>query len=405
MSTCPAIATGPGFLTSVLTHVDCQAQTIGAAGYQALGMAGSPVSLALTGLLTAFIAIWGIRLLMGQIPDGGQLIALALKIGIVLMLASSWAAYRVIAYDMVLHAPAEIAGSLGSSADLPASDGGLVDRLQGIDDGMLAFTALGTGRFDLTANPVNAPGGALPLGRTVVTDDLAFGMGRLSFLVSTIGMLSLLWLTAGLLLALAPLFAGLLLFEGTRGFFFGWVRALAASALGALATYVLLAIEIGMLEPWLANILNMREAKIATPAAPVELLVMTLALALLIVGSVALCAKIAFALHIPGFVQERWRALSFAPYGAPSASLQRSADEASVSSRAMIISQSVASMQRREALMTNRTPSITTWNTQSTPSSSSASARSGDSVAARGKTHHPLRRRISASTLERRHHS
>jgi type IV secretion system protein VirB6 len=405
MSVCPVIATGPGFLTSVLTHVDCQAQTIGASGYQALGMAGSSVSLALTGLLTVFIAIWGIRLLMGQIPDGGELIAIALKVGIVLMLASSWAAYRVIAYDLVLHAPAEVASSLGSSADLPASGGGLVARLQGIDDGMLAFTALGTGRFDLSTNPVNTSTGMLPLGRTVVSDDLAFGMGRLSFLVSTIGILSLLWLTAGLLLALAPLFAGLLLFEGTRGFFFGWVRALAATALGTLSVYVLLAIEIGMLEPWLANILNLRQAKIATPAAPVELLVMTLAFAFLIAGSAALCVKIAFTLHIPGFVQERWRSLSFTPYGIPSESLPRSADEASVLSRAMIISQSVASMQRREALMTNRTPAITTWNTQSTPSSSSASARSSDSVAARGKTHHPLRRRISASTLDRRRQS
>ncbi|MBB4642580.1 type IV secretion system protein [Rhizorhapis suberifaciens] len=401
MSACLPISTGPSFLTSVLTHMDCQAQSIGASGYQALANSGSPVSMALTGLLTLFIAIWGIRLLMGQIPDGGALIAFALKIGIVLMLASSWAAYRVIAYDIVFHGPAEIAGSIGGATDLAASDG-LVIGLQGVDDGMLAFTALGTGRFDLGVNPNSGAEGALPLARTVISDDLAFGMGRLAFLVSTAGMLSLLWLSAGLLLALAPLFAGLLLFEGTRGAFFGWVRALAATALGALSIYVLLGVEISMLEPWLANILALRQVKIATPAAPVELLVVTLTFALMSIGSAALCGKIAFALHIPGFLPDRWRSLPSSFYSTSTTPTPRTLHEASVVSRAMIISEAVASTQRRETLMTSRRSSLGAWGPSSVTSSSTSSGGVNEGAGPTSQTYHPIRRRISITTLERR---
>lgn len=404
MSVCPSITTGSGFLTSVLDHIDCQAQTIGASGYQALASTGSPVSIALTGLLTLFIAIWGIRLLMGHVPDGGVLIAIALKVGIVLMLSSSWAAYRVIAYDLVLHAPAEIAASMAGAADLPGSDGALIARLQGVDDGMLAFTALGTGRFDLTVNPAAPQPDALPLARTVVSDDLAFGMARLSFLVATIGLLSLLWLSAGLLLALAPLFAGALLFEGTRGFFFGWTRALVAAALGTLTLYVMLAIQIELLEPWLANALSMRQAKIATPAAPVELLVINLAFALMAIGSTALCGKIAFALHIPTFVQERWRPWLSSSSSAPDTPPQRADDDTKVS-RAMLVSQVMMSTQRREAMMISGRSSLPTWNNASTAAgASSSSSRMSDSTTARGQGFHPIRRTISSSTLERRKH-
>ena len=51
MATCPRLSTGEAFLSTLLRHIDCQAQTIGADGYQALAAPGSPFALALTGLL------------------------------------------------------------------------------------------------------------------------------------------------------------------------------------------------------------------------------------------------------------------------------------------------------------------------------------------------------------------
>ena len=53
---CITPQSGSGFLAGMLNYVDCQAQTIGETGYQALASPTSSVSLALTALLTVFIA-------------------------------------------------------------------------------------------------------------------------------------------------------------------------------------------------------------------------------------------------------------------------------------------------------------------------------------------------------------
>ena len=63
----------------------------------------------------------------------------------------------------------------------------------------------------------------------ILADILSNGSNRVHLIgVAGSGMSGL----AGLLLALGPLFAIFLLFEGTRGLFEGWVRGLAGAALG-----------------------------------------------------------------------------------------------------------------------------------------------------------------------------
>ena len=63
---CAALPTGSGFLAATLSNLDCQAQTIGEAGYQALASPGSPLSLAITVLLAIFVAVIGLRFLAGK---------------------------------------------------------------------------------------------------------------------------------------------------------------------------------------------------------------------------------------------------------------------------------------------------------------------------------------------------
>ena len=55
---CPSVTTGGQVLAETLSHLDCQAQTLGSFGFQSLAAPGSPASLALTGLLTLFIAMF-----------------------------------------------------------------------------------------------------------------------------------------------------------------------------------------------------------------------------------------------------------------------------------------------------------------------------------------------------------
>ena len=68
MAACTPIITGDRFLGRVLEHVDCQAQSLGTFGYQALAEPGSLASTVVSGLLTLFIAIFAIRLLLGTRP-------------------------------------------------------------------------------------------------------------------------------------------------------------------------------------------------------------------------------------------------------------------------------------------------------------------------------------------------
>src|SRR5690606_29098525 len=121
-----------------------------------------------------------------------------------------------------------------------------------------------------------------------LTDETALGWARTAFLASTIGALAALRISGGLLLALAPLFAGLLLFDLTRGIFAGWLRGLALVALGSLAITVLLSVEAALVEPWLVDALNRRTLGYSTPAAPTELLALTTAFGLATAGMLAL---------------------------------------------------------------------------------------------------------------------
>ncbi len=278
-------------MTRVLGHIDCQAQLLGSYGYQALGQPGSSASTLITGLLTLFVAFWGIRLLFGPGPNARDVVLDVLKVGIVLTLAFSWPAFRTLIYDVVMTGPGEIAASM-STPGLASSAAGFVERLQAIDNGLVSLTELGTGRRSGEFIDGSAVGGTFD--GTALEDRSALGWARLVFLSGLIGSLALMRVLAGLLLALAPLAAGLLLFEATRGLFAGWIRGLVLVLLGSVAITFVLAIELAMLEPLIADALNVRQLGYATPSLPMELFALTLAFAVVKFAIVAVLAKVAF---------------------------------------------------------------------------------------------------------------
>lgn len=363
---CIAPVSGGAFLTNVLQLVDCQAQTIGASGYQALANPSSSISLALTALITIFIALFGVRMLFGHAPAIGEVVIAALKIGVVLMLATSWDAYRVVAYDVVLRGPSEIVKQVGGASALPGATGGLVERLQQVDNAVVAFTNLGSGQFDSVVSPTSSASSTIAPTRTPVSDDLAFGAARLSYLIGIIGAFGFLRLVAGLLLALAPLFAGLLLFEPTRGFFLGWLRMLVACMLGAVGVTIVVSVELSIIEPWLSDVLALRAARYATPAAPVELLVITAAFSAVMAGVIFAAVRTMFSLALPTRVISHGRGTNSVSSANRPLKAQGVADDRSPitdQSRALLIAESVGAAQRREqtSLQTNglsRTPAV-----------------------------------------------
>lgn len=341
-SFCPAIVTGDQFLTRIVTNIDCQTQMVGSLGWQALAQPGSLASTVMAGLLTIFVALFGIRLLFGPTPGARDVVLEVLKVGVVLTLAFSWPAVRTLIHDVVIEGPGEIGSQL--AAPVRPDDGRtFLAQLQAADDAILRLTEAGTGRQVGAFVDRNAAGGTFR--GTALEDETGFGNARLMWLAGLIGAFALMRLAAGLLLALGPLAAGMLLFEATRGLFTGWLRGLMLALIGTVSVTVVLAVELGVLMPWLTDALRIRRLGYAAPAAPTELFAMTLAFTIVQFAMIAILAKVAFArgwLTLPQAQHERLQDASAPHWRAPEPR------EAFIEGRARGIASAVELQLRRE---------------------------------------------------------
>jgi type IV secretion system protein VirB6 len=338
---CPSPTTGSEFVVRVLAHLDCQAQTLGTFGFQALASPGSPAAAVLTGLLALFVALYAVRLLFSPGSEPRDLMNAVLKVGIVLTIAVSWPAWRVVAYDVVFYGPPDVAAIIMPST-MPHPRSSLPQRLQGIDQGIAALTVAGSGRdTGLVTDQANG------FRSIALADESGLGWARPIYLASTIGALGFLRIASGLLLALAPLMAGLLLFDFSRGIFGGWLRGLAFTALGSLGATIVLAVQVAVMEPWIADALNNRSLGYATPTMPTELLAISLAFAIALGGTLFLLARVSFqtawSARLPVLGRPLEQRVDRAPPRLPHAHA-----ELPLHSHAAAISESVAVQMRRE---------------------------------------------------------
>jgi type IV secretion system protein VirB6 len=181
---------------------------------------------------------------------------------------------------------------VGFASGLGAQSSNLVMRLQAVDDGIVAITTYGTGRLSGGVTAGSEISGSFK--GIALADQFGFGTGRAGYLVGTLIPFGTLRLGAGILLALAPLMAGLLLFGGTSGIFFGWVRGLTFCAFGSLMQALIQGVELAVMEPWLRSVLDGRQSNTFTPSAPTELFVLSLAFAGISLGLLLLCGRFVF---------------------------------------------------------------------------------------------------------------
>ena len=295
LAACPPVSTGGGFLQGSLAYFDCAGRTIGSAGFQGLAQPGSAITQLILTAITLFIAWQGLRMMFGRTSDMGDAVLAVAKIGLVVMLATSWPAVRTLFAEPVLAGPAELTDRTGVEGSMP-----LEDRLQHADDGMVALTKWGTGKLDIrVGSTADGKPAASEFAGIALTDSLALGFGRLAFLVGTLLSLGLLKLLAGVMISALPIFAGLLLFETARGLFWGWLRLLFALFVASFAVPLILAVELSLLEPWLATVIGQRAAFYATPSAPTEMLAITVSFLLILMGSIALLVRSCFAVDVP----------------------------------------------------------------------------------------------------------
>lgn len=295
---CAPVPTGPGFLAGALRFLDCHAVGIAEQSFAFLGQPGSPAYAMLLTALTLLIVIFGFRLMFGHRPDLGDVTSAALRVGIVLALAGSWPAVSAVIARPVLAGPAELVAWTGPAASLP-------DRLGRVDSGIAALTSWGSGRNDIRA-PRTADGdySANAAATVSLADSIALAGARVSFLLTAIASLGVVRLLAGVLIGLAPVFAGLLLFERTRGIFAGWARALFGLIVAGAALALVLRLELALLEPWIAEVIAQRQASLSAPSAPTELLAMTMAFGLISAGVIVVIIRLCLALELPAM---SWR--------------------------------------------------------------------------------------------------
>jgi len=385
MMACPAITTGQSFLAATLAHIDCQAKTLGSFGFAALADPGSPVSVALTSLLTIFIALFGVRLLLGYPIAGRDVVGDIIKVGIVLTLATSWPAWRIVGYDLVINGPFDIARAIGIGAGLPGVSDDLASRLQQADNAIAALNTYGSGRLGVAQG-----------------DWFQLGLARIAFLVGTLGPLALIRLMAGILLAIAPLIAGLLLFGVTRSIFIGWAKGLVMTFLGSLAMTLLLSAQLAMLEPWLQDALVRRAGDQQILDAPVEVLAMTLAFAVVALGGLAIMARIAFypsASSAPVIRSER-PAIDI-PRASGRSADGEGAGSADSPSRATMVALSVSDSLRREERMMEVMRSAGGTRVVSEAAAGSRGVGKTDAAETLGGSYRRNTRRVSAANRRR----
>lgn len=350
MAVCDAIPSPESFAPSVLYFLDCQAQLIGAEGYRALAAPGSTTSILLTGMVTLLIAFFGYRMLLGHTPTIREGVLTFVKIGLVLVLATSWPAYRILVYDIMLRAPAELASTIGGTANLPGSGGGLVGRIDGVDQALKILAIEGVGPIPL--GPDGRPlMPSVPPPPFLGFDSFALGLSRVIFLVSTVASFAVVRIAAAILLALAPLFAAFLLFDGTRGLFEGWLKALIGTALGSLAIAITLGIELAFIEPWLASLLARRAGDLDIVGAPAQIFAAAIIFAIALAAVIWVTARVAMSLRIPAWLpalQSGWTAT--APRTEPTRAVAMAHPPIESRSRAAAVADAIAINQRRETV-------------------------------------------------------
>lgn len=298
MPACPAFDPLGPYVSSVVSYVECQGLTIGEAGYRALGP-GSAFGMALTGLLTIYVALIGYRLLLGSEVTVRDSVLTAVKLGLVLALATQWSAYRVLVFDVMTQVPEAAASGLTGPAGIDGSGRtGIAARVDmanaAVADAVAAKTmglattapAPGTPNASISTNPSSAQG----------LESLQWSTGVLS-VTALAGLLSVRIIMA-LLLALGPGFIAAALFDATRGLFVGWLRVLAGTFLSALAVPVVLDLELAVFEPQVLAIRDLQAGTQGFGALPGQLFGTAAFFALVLVAVLAAMVRAGLAIGL-----------------------------------------------------------------------------------------------------------
>ena len=282
---CPA-PDMPGLVAGLLADTDCQAFGLVERGYAALASPQSATGTTLTTLMVIAVAFFGYQLMLGRGLVLADLTRLAVRLGIVLLLATSWAMVQGVVYDTVARAPTRVAEELITAIDAPAPLAGIQSALDKIEQASIGWR--------------QRAGIASPLVGGPPTTAMTLNVSAFLLTMTTLGLLVVARIVLALLLALTPVVAGFLLFDATRGLLEGWLRALVAAALVPLGVLTLAAVELAIVTPILDRILAQQAAGqfLETSVTPLGLVTIVFSIALL--AALGVLRSIARGMRLPG---------------------------------------------------------------------------------------------------------
>lgn len=334
---CPAPGPDDPLVAGLLTVVDCNVQALVYGGYSSLFQPNSPFAAVLTSLMVILVALIGYQLLLGRAQlRVGDVAVTAVKLGAVIALTTQWSNYQALVYAFLFNGPEQLANVI--TARVRPEGGALpvevFPALQVTFDALTGHASIYARQAPPNASPLLGGPGFGALGLTVSASIL---------LLSSLGVLLAAKIVLGVLLAVGPIFIALLLFDTTRGLFEGWLRAAIAFAFAPLATILLLAVGLAMLEPSLIQLQDLRVANRFELAPVYSVLTLVLVFALVAAGMLIAGGMVAAGLKLPR--PRTARSDADAPVPA-----ERSPADLAAQPRAARIAAAVAAQDRRDAL-------------------------------------------------------
>lgn len=282
----------PGLITGLLADTDCQAFGLVERGYAALTAPGSAAATTITSLMVIAVAFFGYQLMLGRGLRLADLTGLALRLGLVIMLAASWSTLQSAAYDTLARAPTRIADQMIAGLNVPPPLEGVQNALDKIETASIGWR--------------QRAGIASPLVGGPPTTAMTLNLAAFLLTMTTAGLLVVSRVVLALLLALTPVLAGFLLFNATRGLLQGWLQAMLATALVPVGVLTLTAVELAIITPMLDRILAQEASGqyLAESVTPLGLVTMVFTAA--IIASLAALRSIAGGIRLartPAFAQ------------------------------------------------------------------------------------------------------
>lgn len=257
------------FASRLLADTDCQAMGMVERGYAALAQPGGAVSIALTGLMVIAVAFFGYRLLLGRGVLLSDAIGLTVKLGIVLLIATSWQSWQAVAYEGFAQAPTQIASDMLVGIGAPPP----IESLETTLDNLTAAAVGYRTRAGIASPLVGGPAAAAA----------TLNISAILLTLSTVGILVAAKVMLAILLAIAPAMAGLFLFNRTRGMAQGWLGAMVSMAIVPAFALLVAAIEFALLTPMIARLLAEQAAGTfeTTSVMPIGLVAIVFVIALI----------------------------------------------------------------------------------------------------------------------------